>query len=56
MLGYWHRDRLIDQWNMTENPEINPFGQSINKEGKNVQWRKEASSTSGSGQTGQLHL
>ena len=35
----------MDQWNITESPEINPHtnGQLIfNKGGKNTQWRKES--------------
>ena len=54
----WYRN--IDQWNKIENPEITPhtYGYLIfDKWGKNIyNGAKIASSISGTGKTGQLHV
>ena len=38
---------LIDQWNKTDNPEVNSHTVVIDKGAKDLQWRKDVSSISG---------
>jgi hypothetical protein len=52
---YWHKNRHEDQWNRIENLDLKPhnYNQLIFDKGpKNVQWRKNASSTKTAGKTG----
>jgi len=42
---YWYRDRQIDQWNRTEDPEMNPHTYSLlifDKGAKTIQWKKDS--------------
>jgi len=55
---YWHKERYLDEYNRTENPEINPhiYGQLIyNRRTKNMQWERTVSSINAVGKSGQPH-
>jgi hypothetical protein len=55
---YWYRDRHIGQWNIIEDTEIKPHTYmhlNFNKNTKNIQWKRKASSINDAGLTGCLY-
>jgi len=44
-VGYWYRDRQVDQWNRIEDPEMNPYTYShlvFDNGAKTIQWKKDS--------------
>ena len=53
---YWHKTRIIDQWNKIESPEINLCTLFLTKEPRIYNGAKTPSSVNGARKTGQLHV
>ena len=55
---YWYSNRQVDQWNRTEDPEMNPhiYGYLFfDQVAKTIQWKKTTFSKNSAGLTGSYH-
>jgi hypothetical protein len=44
-MEYWFSDRQVDQWNKSEDPEMNPYTYGLlifDKGPKTIQWKKDS--------------
>jgi hypothetical protein len=58
-LWYWYTDRQVDQWDKTEDPEINSHTYhhlAFDKVAKTIQWKKIGFSTNGAGSPDSQHV
>ena len=56
---YWQESKQTDKWNRIESPKIDPHTYSqliFNKEGKNIQWKKDSLFSKWWGKAGQPHI
>jgi hypothetical protein len=54
---YWHKNRYEDQWNITEDLDMNPYSYAhliFDKGTKNIQWRIDSLFNKYSGKSGYL--
>ena len=53
-VGYWYKNRNIDQWNKEKKPDTGTL--FLTKEARIYDGAKTVSSINGAGKTGQLHV
>ena len=55
---YWYSDRQVDQWNRTEDPEMDPQNYVdliFDKGAENIQWKKDSLFNNGADSIGDQH-
>ena len=56
---YWYKNRQKNKWNQIEDPDINPHTYEhliIDKEAKNIKWKKKSYLTNGAGISEYQHI